>query len=1000
MSASRLVVLAVCAALLPVAASAQTAVSGSVAGTVRDVSGAVLPGVTVEAASPALIEKVRSAVTDDQGRYRIVDLRPGVYTVTFTLPGFSTFRREGLELTTGFTATVNADLRVGELQETITVTGEAPVVDITNVRTQNVFSRDTLDALPVSKTSNGYAALLLGANLPARNQDVGGSEGDTTSSWTIHGTRGDDMIPSVDGMRVNRAMAAGGGFRVFAINNASVQEVTFQTSGISAESETGGVQVNIVPRDGGNTFAGYGATSFSNSAMQSNNVTAELLARGLSAENARQLEIQRIYDGNIGFGGPLKRDTVWFYTAHRWWGTTKPLPVPGFHFNRNHGTREAHLYDPDLSRPYFGTLPRRSHNLRLTWQAADAHKVSVLHDLQRHCTCPQNYAGQNATPEAMANHVYTPHSLSQVSWNNPATNRLLFEAGASYYVMGIKYNEQAGVTRDHIAVRDLTTGYTLNARAISVRAGDAYGEILDQVWATKAGVSYVTGTHNFKTGIMWTFNSAEEDSRIHGDVLHTFQNGVPVSLTMWATPSGNDAKAVNTGIYAQDQWAIQNLTLNLGVRWDYLHAWAPARRSEAGTWVPARDYPKLDNVPNFTDVSPRLGAAYDLFGDGRTALKASVGRYVVNINTDIARTNAPSWAEVTNATRTWNDLNRDLVPQEHELGPTSNLLFGTRRLGTRSTDEVLTGFGNRQYNWQASAVLQHELRAGLGLNVGYYRTWYGNFAFRHNLAVAAADYDEYCITAPVDPRLPRHVSGSQICGLYDVTPAKFGQVDNLITPARHFGGRSEVYNGVDISLTGRLPNGAQLSGGVSTGQTVIDICSLNSLPHVADPTLPAFTGIAATAEFPRTSEYCRNTLPFAGQTQIKVHGVYPLVWDLAVSATYQDLPGIPVLANYTVTSAQIRPSLGRNLSAGANARVTIPLIEPNTVFEDRRRQLDLRLSRSFRAGQTRVLGTIELYNALNTGPLLASNATYGVRWLEPVEILTGRLLKFGAQFTF
>ncbi|OFW15263.1 MAG: hypothetical protein A3F70_16635 [Acidobacteria bacterium RIFCSPLOWO2_12_FULL_67_14] len=977
MNVSRRVLPALSLLLISVAvAGAQTAVSGSIAGIVRDTSGAVLPGVTVEAASPALIEKVRTTVTDDQGRYRIVDLRPGAYTVTFTLPGFSTVRREGLELTTGFTAAVNADLRVGGVEETITVTGEAPVVDISNVRTQDVFSRDTIDALPVSKTSNGYAALLLGANLGARNQDVGGSEGDTTSSWSIHGNRSDDMMPTVDGMRVNRAMGTGGGFRVFAVNNASVQEMTFQTSGISAESETGGIQVNIVPREGGNIFSAYGATSYTNADMVSNNVSDELIARGLTAE---VLKVQKIYDGNMALGGPVMRDRLWFYTAHRWWGTTKPLPLPGFNFNKNQGTSNFYTYEPDSSRPYFGDLPRRSHNIRLTWQAAERHKVNVLYDYQRHCTCPQNYVNQNATPEAMGNHQYTPHSLSQVSWNNPATNRLLFEGGFSYYVMGIDYQEQVGVGANDIAVEDLTTGYHLNSRAISVRAGNAYGKVLDQVWATKAAVSYVTGTHNFKTGFMWTFNRAVEDSFIHGDVLYRFQNGVPVTLVQWATPSGNDAEALNNGLFAQDQWTIQNLTLNLGVRFDYLNAWAPARVSEAGRWVSRREYDRLDDVPNFTDLSPRLGVAYDLFGNGRTALKAAMGRYVANINTDIARNNAPSWAEVTSTTRSWNDLNGDLVPQDNELGPSSNLRFGTRTLGTRSDEEVRTGFGNRNYNWQASTVLQHELRPGLGLNVGYYRTWYGNFSVTDNLAVMPADYDEYCITAPSDNRLPG--GGSEICGLFDITPSKFGQVDNLITLAQNFGGRSEVYDGVDISLMGRLPNGAQLSGGVSTGQTVFDNCNI--------------------IDSPQQRRFCRTELPFEGQTQIKMHGVYPLAWDIQIAATFQDLPGIPIAANYTATSAQIAPSLGRNLASGARGRVTnIPLVEPNTMFEDRRRQLDLRFARSFEAGRTRVLGTFEIFNAFNANSIVANNATFGPRWLQPTEILSGRTLKVGAQFTF
>src|SRR5262245_1467185 len=137
-----------CAFLFPSGAWAQSAASGSIAGGVKDTTGAVLPGVTVEAASPALIEKTRTVVTDDQGQYKIVDLRPGTYTVTFSLAGFNTVRREGLELPTGFTATANAELRVGAIEETVTVSGASPVVDTHSVRQQNVLAREVLDAVP------------------------------------------------------------------------------------------------------------------------------------------------------------------------------------------------------------------------------------------------------------------------------------------------------------------------------------------------------------------------------------------------------------------------------------------------------------------------------------------------------------------------------------------------------------------------------------------------------------------------------------------------------------------------------------------------------------------------------------------------------------------------------------------------------------------------------------------------------------------------------------
>ena len=200
--------------LAPVWASAQSATTGAIAGVARDATGAVLPGVTVEAASPALIEKVRTAVTDDQGNYKIVDLRPGTYTVTFTLAGFNTYRREGIELTTGVTVAANAEMKVGGIEETVTVTGASPVVDVQNVRTQNVLTLEVLETIPANRTINGFAQMTLGVTYDARlgaQQDVGGDKGEAVTGVAIHGIGAAESQFTVDGMNINSLHVDGGG---------------------------------------------------------------------------------------------------------------------------------------------------------------------------------------------------------------------------------------------------------------------------------------------------------------------------------------------------------------------------------------------------------------------------------------------------------------------------------------------------------------------------------------------------------------------------------------------------------------------------------------------------------------------------------------------------------------------------------------------------------------------------------------------------------------------
>lgn len=979
------VIVVSCLVLLPAGLAAQTPLTGAIAGSARDTSGAILPGVTVEATSPALIEGNRVAITDGQGLYRVVDLRPGVYTITFTLPGFSVLRREGVEVTTGFTATVNAELRVGGVEETVTVSGAAPIVDTQNTVTQNVFSRDLLDQLPSSKTIRSYPALIPGATISAASMDVGGNQGEAVTQISIHGNRAADTVTMVDGMRIGNMLGVGGGNRSYSINAGAAQEITFQTGGISAEAETGGVQMNVVPREGSNTLSGYFFAAYSNGPMQSHNVTDDLRARGLQP----QFKNKRIYDVNPAVGGRVKRDKLWFFASQRTWDVKVPRPTPADYWNKTDNTPS---YTPDFDRPFFQRNPRRSNQLRLTWQATDKHKIVVSDDIQRNCNCPQLTA--NATPEALGYHRYRENFLTS-AWTYPATNRLLFESAILYYRNRYGYDPTEGVEfwdAREIAILEQSTGYRHNSRATQTNTDGGYGEIRHNLVQSRASASYVTGSHAAKVGLHLQHGDRAHLSYMIGDRFYTVRNGVPNQVTIFASPAVNDNLFLNLGFYAQDQWTLRKLTLNLGARFDYLHGWNPAQTADAGLFVPARAYPETRNLPNFKDLSPRLGAAYDLRGDGRTALKVSLGRYVAAIGAQLAQQFHPANQQVNSASRTWNDANRNFDPDcnltlpaaNGECGPLSNIFFGQTRVVTQPADDILTGFGNRFYNWQASASVQHELRPGVSVNVAYFRTWYGNFSVTDNLAITPADFDPFCITAPVDPRLGG-VSGNQVCGFYDLSPAKFGLVQELVTQSSHYGEQTEVYNGFDLTTTARFGVGGMLTGGLSTGQTVTDNC--------------------ATRMDSPDQRFCRVTAPFMGQFQVKFSGTYPLPWDFQASATYQDLPGIPVSASLVVSNALIAPSLGRNLGAcrGAavcNANVTVELLEPNTVREDRIRQLDLRVSRSFRVGRTRVEGMFDAYNALNASPIVTLNARFGPAWLTPTRILAGRTLKVGTRITF
>ena len=381
---------------------------GAIAGVIKDDSGAVLPGVTVEAASPALIEKTRSAVSDGAGQYRVEQLRPGVYTVTFTLAGFSVIRREGIQISAGFTAPVNPSLRVSTITETITVTGEAPVVDVTGVSEQKTLSKEALEALP---TARSFATL--GTTLPgvsANQRDVGGTQGERGNVLSAHGGSGFDMTVQYDGIAIgNMTPFSGSAWSNFSMNDAGAQEMVLETGAISTEAASGGVRVNVIPRQGGNSFSGSLFGNFATRDMSKSNYTDALKARGARAPAG----FDKLWDESASFGGPIRLDRVWFFYAQRYRGND--LIGTDAHFETN---PNDFVYDPDLSRPLHGGGWDLDNQVRVTMQVTPRNKVSGFYDKINKCNCPVIQPTPTQSGESGTQLTYPLTYLTSASWQS------------------------------------------------------------------------------------------------------------------------------------------------------------------------------------------------------------------------------------------------------------------------------------------------------------------------------------------------------------------------------------------------------------------------------------------------------------------------------------------------------------------------------------------------------------------------------------------------------
>jgi carboxypeptidase family protein len=938
--------------LLPHTASAQE--GASIVGVVQDPSGGVLPGVTVEASSDALIEKTRTVVTDGAGRYAIVSLRPGTYVITFTLPGFKSVRREGIVLEGSFAATVDASLEVGALEETITVSGASPVVDLQSTQNQFVLNKEVLEVLPATRSMQGGASLVPGVQFYSQG---------FVSTMTVHGSNTADQRIYFDGMRIGQNLTGTGSqANGTGVNDLAQEELVYDAGSQSAETALGGVRMDSIPKEGGNRFSGSYRFFYSNGSLQNDNVPDDLrqfIAKGDS--------LRILWNSNFTLGGPIAQNRLWFFTALRFsqsdnYVSDMFLPngklitlLDGGRVNRDNRVAPngllrvtAQLSQRDKLRAAYYTQNGRSQRYDVGCTATSGNRVSCV------------------SPEA-AYALPTPVQQSaDLKWTSTVTNRLLVEVGASMGVASYRFEYQPENGPNDIRHNDTGTGW------ITVASATPYADYLSTVWNVIPKVSYVTGTHNFKAGMNLEWGDDRNYLDNHRSISTlTLNNSSPVSVAVRNTPvlRLNELHA-DSGVFVQDRWTMERLTVFGGARYDWFNAGWPDEYAAANPFVPERRIPSADCQPCWKDWSMRAGASYDLFGTGKTALKTSVGKFLAANALGTTSSLNPLGAQSN--TRQWRDLdgNGNVIDaagniQFNEIGATTNLNFGLPA-GSLSISPDL----KRGNNWEETISVQHELFRNLSITAGYYRRQFYNIATEPNLAVNPdVDYVPFTVVGPRHPNLPG--GGGEIITLYNLKDEKRGLVNEVRINSPE---RSRVYNGFEVSFNARFPRGFAF-GGITTDRTATDNC--------------------ADLSNPNSRRFCRTVPPF--RTLYKASAGYLLPYDVQLAGSYQGRPGIPLGASWSVTSAVSVANGGVPLTAGVSS-IGVELMDPNKYFYDYVHTNDLTISRIFRSGRYRVRAFAEVFNLMNLSTIYTRNETFGAQWYNPIDLIGARRYQFGAQF--
>jgi len=1012
-----------------------TQVSGqTLAGIVRDTSGAVLPGATVEASSPALIEKTRTAVADGNGQYQITNLPPGTYSITFSIPGFSTLVREGVELSGGGVTSINADLRVGAVAESVTVTGETPIVDVQSARQQTVLSGDVVRALPASRGYGNYLAAIPAIQATGFNTGLATN----TNFFTARGGRANEGVIQIDGLNVGSPFN-GGGVSNYAYDMNNSIEVQVSISGGLGEADRGAPSFNIIPKTGGNTFSGNAFASWAGQWGQSSNIDDELRALGFADAPA----LVKNWDAKFSLGGPIKRDRIWFFANTRTTGNHQE--TQNQYANKNVGNASAWTWARDEGVRVRNATSRIVNSVRLTSQVTPRNKVGFYADYTVNCSgssvvkdsgeCRSPGNGWTASGPGIGPGVATtspesgtiwnaPLSIMQATWTSPISNRMLFESGYSDFRARWGDVMPEGAVTNLIPVTEQSTNADVPFANYLYRGWLAQPSQWQKHVTWRSSLAYVSGSNNLKFGYQAGFMVAKTTTQVAQQLSYTFNNGTPIQLSTRVGPTRVSDRILYNAVYVQDAWTRGRLTLQGALRFETASSWAPDGENgvlEAHQFGPANIFPRTDGVTGYRDITPRGSAVYDLFGNGKTAVKMSLGQYMQGAFSGEAYTiKNPATTLVSSINRQWTDPNGDRIaqcdfmnPQANlECGPWSNLNWGASLATTRVNPEVLEGWGVRNNDWQFGIGIQHELVPRMSVDVSYNRRWWNNFFTTHNAALTPADFDEVTLTTPRNPTLPDG-GGYPVTFLVRNARQAVGVADSYYTTNKDFGDETHYWHGADLSLSARVRDALFLQAGTSTGRGVNDTCDI-LMARFGRPMSPT-NGLVIASGIVNGQPSCDFAEPWLTQVRGLASYTVPKI-DVLVSTIFRSQPNAqPVAttvatnggsrtANYQMTPAQFLAATGVPLRPGL-AQQSVDLLAPGDLYGDRINVTDLRVAKVLRFGGKRLNLGLDLYNLFNANPATTYESVYdpasnGARWMQPTAVLNPRAQRLNAQFDF